>query len=146
MRVAPSSKPLSTAFRAKATKAKAGPIPSQDDRRRMQPIVEHHEEGGVRLTFPESEELAPPLFNIDHVDAGYDGKTVLSNVSAGGSIVRTVLLCWAPMAMASPPSSSFLRAVLKPLSGEVSKSGKLRVGYFAAAPGRRVGSECNAVA
>ena len=66
-------------FRAKATKAKQAQSRLKM-LERMQPIAEHHEEGSISLMFPEPEQLSPPLYSMDKVVIGYDGKSVLSNL------------------------------------------------------------------
>ena len=116
-------------FRAKASKAKQ----AQSRLRmieRMPPIVEHSEEGGVTLTFPETESLSPPLFNMDHVTVGYDGKPVLKNVSLRLDEDDRIALLGAN----GNGKSTFVKLLagkLNPMAGEVSRSGKLRIGYFA---------------
>ena len=116
-------------FRAKATKAKQAQSRLKM-LERMQPIAEHHEEAGVRLTFPETENLAPPLFNMDRVSVGYDGKPVLREISLRLDDDDRIALLGAN----GNGKSTFVKLLagrLQPLTGEVSKSSKLRVGYFA---------------
>jgi len=116
-------------FRAKATKAKQAQSRLKMIER-MPPIAEHSEEGGVRLTFPETESLAPPLFNMDHVTVGYDGKPVLKDISLRLDEDDRIALLGAN----GNGKSTFVKLLagrLKPMAGEVSRSGKLRIGYFA---------------
>jgi len=116
-------------FRAKATKAKQAQSRIKM-LERMPVVAEHHEEASINFSFPEIDSLAPPLYALNHVSIGYDGKPVLSNVSlrldnedrigilgANGNGKSTLV--------------KLLAGRLQPLSGDVSRSSKLRIGYFA---------------
>lgn len=116
-------------FRAKASKAKQAQSRIKM-LERMQPIAEHHEEASFDLSFPEIDMLAPPLYALDRVVVGYNGKPVLSNISlrldnedrigilgANGNGKSTLV--------------KLLAGRLAPMAGEVSRSSKLRIGYFA---------------
>jgi ATP-binding cassette subfamily F protein 3 len=96
----------------------------------MPVVAEHHEEGSINFSFPEIDELAPPLYALDRVAIGYNGKPVLSEISlrldnedrigilgANGNGKSTLV--------------KLLAGRLEPLAGEVSRSSKLRIGYFA---------------
>ncbi len=116
-------------FRYKATKAKQAQsrIKMLD---RMEPIPEHREEGSVTFAFPEPLQLAPPLYTADEVDVGYDGKAVLQKLSFRLDADDRIALLGAN----SNGKSTLIKLLagrLKPLAGKVSKSGKLRIGYFA---------------
>ncbi len=116
-------------FRAKASKAKQAQSRIKM-LEKMQPIAEHHEEGSISLMFPEPEQLAPPLINMDKVSIGYDGKAVLNNLSLRLDPEDRIALLGAN----GNGKSTFVKLLagkLEPLAGESSKSGKLRVGYFA---------------
>ncbi len=116
-------------FRAKATKAKQAQSRIKM-LERMQPIAEHQEEASIDFSFPEIDGLAPPLYALNRVSVGYNGKPVLSNISlrldnedrigilgANGNGKSTLV--------------KLLAGKLAPLSGDVSRSSKLRIGYFA---------------
>ncbi len=116
-------------FRAKASKAKQAQSRIKM-LERMPVVAEHHEEGSINFSFPEIDELAPPLYALDRVAIGYHGKPVLSEISlrldnedrigilgANGNGKSTLV--------------KLLAGRLEPLAGEVSRSGKLRIGYFA---------------
>jgi len=116
-------------FRAKATKAKQAQSRIKM-LERMQPIAEHQEESSIDLSFPEIDTLPPPLYALDRVAVGYNGKPVLSNISlrldnedrigilgANGNGKSTLV--------------KLLAGRLEPISGDVSRSSKLRIGYFA---------------
>ena len=71
-------------FRYKATKARQ----AQSRLRmleRMEPIAEHQDEAGITFDFPDPDQLAPPLYSMNAVSVGYDGKPVLAQpVAAAG--------------------------------------------------------------
>ncbi len=116
-------------FRAKASKAKQAQSRIKM-LEKMQPIAEHHEEGSISLMFPEPEQLSPPLVNMDRVAIGYSGKAVLSNLSLRIDTDDRIALLGAN-GNGKSTLIKLLASRLEPLSGECSKSGKLRVGYFA---------------
>jgi len=116
-------------FRAKATKAKQAQSRLKM-LEKMQPIAEHHEEGSISLMFPEPEQLSPPLISMDKVSIGYDGKAVLSSLSLRLDTDDRIALLGAN-GNGKSTLVKLLAGKLAPLSGEFSKSGKLRVGYFA---------------
>ncbi len=116
-------------FRAKATKAKQAQSRLKM-LERMQPIAEHHEEGSISFMFPEPEQLSPPLYSMDKVAIGYNSKPVLSNLSLRLDTDDRIALLGAN-GNGKSTLIKLLAGRLAQLSGEVSKSGKLRVGYFA---------------
>ena len=81
--------------------------------------------------FPQPEELKSPLITIDSVDAGYSpNKPVLRNLNLRIDHDDRIALLGAN----GNGKSTLVKLIsgrLKPLKGEVHKSGKLRVGYFA---------------
>ena len=116
-------------FRAKATKAKQAQSRLKM-LERMQPIAEHYEEGSISFMFPEPEQLLPPLYSMEKVAIGYNGRPVLSNLSLRLDTDDRIALLGAN-GNGKSTLIKLLAGRLPPLSGEVSKSGKLRVGYFA---------------
>ena len=117
-------------FRYKATKAKQAQS-RMKMLANMEPIPEHHEEGGgVTFEFPDPAALAPPLFVADGVDVGYDGTAVLSKLSFRLDADDRIALLGAN-GNGKSTLIKLLAGRLDPLAGQVSKSGKLRVGYFA---------------
>ena len=116
-------------FRYKASKAKQ----AQSRIRmleRMQPIAEHREEGAITFAFPDPEPLPPPLVSLDRVAIGYDGRAVLKNLLLRLDPDDRVALLGAN----GNGKSTLLKLLagrLPALAGDVVKSGKLRVGYFA---------------
>ena len=116
-------------FRYKATKAKQAQS-RMKMLANMEPIPEHHEEGGVTFDFPLPAALAPPLFVADNVDVGYDGRAVLNKLSFRLDADDRIALLGAN-GNGKSTLIKLLAGRLEPLAGSVSKSGKLRVGYFA---------------
>ena len=116
-------------FRAKATKAKQAQSRIKM-LERMQPIAEHHEEGSISLMFPTPEPLSPPLISMDRVAIGYNNKPVLNNLSMRLDPDDRIALLGAN----GNGKSTFVKLLagrLEAMAGDVSKSGKLRIGYFA---------------
>ncbi len=116
-------------FRAKATKAKQAQSRIKM-LEKMKPIAEHHEEGSISLMFPEPEQLSPPLVNMERVAIGYDGRAVLSNLSMRLDNDDRIALLGAN-GNGKSTLMKLLAGRLETMSGEFSKSGKLRIGYFA---------------
>ena len=116
-------------FRYKATKAKQAQsrMKMLD---RMEPIPEHREEGSVTFTFPEPLALAPPLFTAEDVDVGYNGTAVLEKLSFRLDTDDRIALLGAN-GNGKSTLIKLLAGRLTPLAGNVNKSGKLRIGYFA---------------
>ena len=115
-------------FRAKATKARQAQsrIKALE---RMEPIVGIVEENTPVFDFPSPEGLAPPLINLENVTAGYDGRAVLSRVNLRIDIDDRIALLGAN-GNGKSTLIKLLAGRLKPMAGEVRRSGKLRVGYF----------------
>ncbi len=97
---------------------------------RMEPIPEHQEEGGVSFAFPDPDHLAPPLYSMDRVAVGYDGKAVLNDLSLRLDEDDRIALLGAN-GNGKSTLMKLLAGRLAPLSGHVTRPDKLRVGYFA---------------
>jgi len=97
---------------------------------RMEPIPEHQEEGTVNFTFPEPEPLSPPLYSVDDVDVGYDGKAVLKKLSFRLDEDDRIALLGAN-GNGKSTLIKLLAGRLAPMSGHIQRSGKLKIGYFA---------------
>ncbi|TWT13016.1 ABC-F family ATP-binding cassette domain-containing protein [Reyranella sp. CPCC 100927] len=116
-------------FRAKASKAR------QAQSRiklleKMEPIVPIAEEVPVEFAFPSPDKLPPPLITMDRASVGYAADTpVLQKLDLRIDMDDRIAL----LGQNGNGKSTFIRLVadrLKPLSGTVRKSGKMRVGYF----------------
>ncbi len=115
-------------FRYKATKAKQ----AQSRLKmlaRLEPLSELLEERAPNFLFPAIAELPPPLYSFEQVSVGYDGTPVLNNISLRLDNDDRIALLGAN----GNGKSTFIKLLagaLSPLSGGVTKSSKLRVGYF----------------
>ena len=116
-------------FRYKATKARQAQSRLKM-LERMQPIPRHTEEGVVPFDFPQPEELPPPLYTIDNVSVGYDGRAVLSGLSLRLDADDRIALLGAN-GNGKSTLIKLLAGRLAPMSGYHHRSRKLRVGYFA---------------
>ncbi|MCB2106721.1 MAG: ABC-F family ATP-binding cassette domain-containing protein [Rhodobacteraceae bacterium] len=116
-------------FRAKASKAKQAQSRIKM-LERLQPIPEQRDDGAVNFDFPEPGALAPPIVAIDDVTLGYDGKAVLKKLSLRIDPDDRIALLGAN-GNGKSTLIKLLAGRLAPMDGDVSKSGKLRVGYFA---------------
>ncbi|HAT35832.1 MAG TPA: glycosyl transferase family 1, partial [Rhodospirillaceae bacterium] len=116
-------------FRYKASKAKQAQSRLKQ-LERMEPIPEHREERSVRFDFPEPARLAPPLLTLDSVDVGYDDKPVLRSLNLRLDDDDRIALLGAN-GNGKSTLIKLLAGRLQTLEGKQTKSGKLRVGYFA---------------
>jgi len=116
-------------FRAKATKA------AQAQSRlkmleKMTPITPPEEAQRQVFTFPEPEELSPPILNLDGVSVGYDDKAILKGLSLRVDQDDRIALL-GRNGEGKSTLSKLLAGKLKPMAGNMSRSSKLRIGYFA---------------
>jgi ATP-binding cassette subfamily F protein 3 len=116
-------------FRAKATKARQAQsrLKALEKLPALETVLEA---APTRFQFPEPARLAPPILALERVSVGYDGVPVLRNLSLTVDMDDRIALLGAN----GNGKSTFAKLVagrLAPLSGEVRRSGKLRVGYFA---------------
>ncbi|MES2984649.1 MAG: ABC-F family ATP-binding cassette domain-containing protein [Pseudomonadota bacterium] len=83
------------------------------------------------FNFPKPEELRSPLIVLDHVDAGYEtGKPILKNLNLRIDMDDRIALLGAN-GNGKSTLVKLLSGRLPQLMGDVTKSGKLKVGYFA---------------
>ena len=81
--------------------------------------------------FPEPGTMKPPLIRLDHIDAGYiKGKPVLRNLNLTINPGDRIALLGAN-GNGKSTLIKILSGRLAPMAGEIHKSGKLKVGYFA---------------
>ena len=116
-------------FRYKANKAKQAQSRLKM-LERMEPIAEEQREGGITFAFPDPKPLPPPLYSADNVDVGYDGTPVLNNVTIRLDSDDRIALLGAN-GNGKSTLVKLLAGRLAPMAGDISKSGKLRIGYFA---------------
>ncbi|MBK8907665.1 MAG: ABC-F family ATP-binding cassette domain-containing protein [Rhodospirillales bacterium] len=118
-----------TRFRYKASKARQ----AQSRLKmlaRMEPIPDDRDHDSVTFDFPEPDPLPPPLYGLDGVAVGYDGKAVLSGVSLRLDSDDRIALLGAN-GNGKSTLIKLLAGRLAPISGHVNRSRKLRIGYFA---------------
>ncbi len=117
-------------FRYKATKAKQAQSRLKM-LERMEPSPEHREQGTVSFAFPAPKPaLASPLYTTEDVSVGYDAKPVFENLSLRFDADDRIALIGAN-GNGKSTLIKLLAGRLQPMAGKVTKSGKLRVGYFA---------------
>lgn len=116
-------------FRYKASKAKQ----AQSRMRalaRMQPVAAAAVDEAITFSFPEPSPLPPPLLSLERVDAGYNGRAVLKGLSLRLDPEDRIALLGAN-GNGKSTLMKLLAGRLAPMSGDLARSGKLRVGYFA---------------
>lgn len=117
-------------FRAKASKARQAQSRLKAIEK-MDMVDAILAERAISFTFPEPEELPPPMITLDNVDIGYEaGKPILKNLNLRIDMEDRIALLGAN----GNGKSTFIKLLsgtLQPLKGQVNRSSKLRVGYFA---------------
>jgi ATP-binding cassette, subfamily F, member 3 len=116
-------------FKAKASKA----VQAQSRVKmleKMETITPPEEARKQVFTFPEPEELSPPIINIDGASVGYDGKAILRNLSLRIDQDDRIALL-GRNGEGKSTLSKLLAGKLAPMSGKMTQSSKLRIGYFA---------------
>jgi len=117
-------------FRAKATKAKQAQsrLKALEKMERLPDIVYDPE---IKFDFPEPEKLSPPLIVLDDVDVGYTASVpILKKLNQRIDEEDRIALLGAN----GNGKSTFAKLIagrLMPQKGEIRRSGKLKVGYFA---------------
>ncbi len=119
-------------FRYKASKARQAQSRLKAIAR-LKPIVAESadETLALSLSFPEPKPLAPPLITLDRVAVGYQpGRPVLSGLDLRIDPEDRIAL----LGVNGNGKSTFIKLLagrLLPMAGEMRRSGKLRIGYFA---------------
>ncbi len=116
-------------FKAKASKA------TQAQSRvkmleKMTPITAPEDAKKVVFTFPAPEELSPPIINLDLAATGYGGPPVLKRLSLRIDQDDRIALL-GRNGEGKSTLSKLLAGKLPATEGRVTRSGKLRIGYFA---------------
>ncbi len=116
-------------FRASATKARQAQARIKALARL--PVIDTVIEAApTRFAFPEPVQIAPPVLSLERVSVGYDGTAVLRGLSLSIDMEDRIALLGAN----GNGKSTFAKLIagrLAPMAGEMRRSGKLRVGYFA---------------
>jgi ATP-binding cassette subfamily F protein 3 len=116
-------------FRYKASKARQAQSRLKAIAK-LQPIAEMNSERVAPFRLGEPEELSPPLLALDEVSAGYDRRTVLSHMDLRIDPDDRIALLGAN----GNGKSTFAKLIsnrLQAMGGTITKSRKLRIGYFA---------------
>ncbi len=116
-------------FKAKASKA----VQAQSRVKMLEkltPITAPEEAKKVVFTFPEPEELPPPIINLDGAAVGYGGAPVLRRLSLRIDQDDRIALL-GRNGEGKSTLSKLLAGKLQASEGKISRSSKLRIGYFA---------------
>ncbi|MFV0492992.1 MAG: ABC-F family ATP-binding cassette domain-containing protein [Pseudorhodobacter sp.] len=116
-------------FRAKASKA----VQAQSRLKmleRMETITPPAEAAKQVFTFPEPEELSPPIVNLDGAGVGYGGPLVLRGLDLRIDQDDRIALL-GRNGEGKSTLSKLLADKLQPGAGRITRSRKLRIGYFA---------------
>ncbi|OHC54738.1 MAG: glycosyl transferase family 1 [Rhodobacterales bacterium RIFCSPHIGHO2_02_FULL_62_130] len=116
-------------FKAKASKA------AQAQSRvkmleKMETITAPEDAKKVVFTFPEPEELSPPIINMEGVAVGYGGPPILKRLSLRIDQDDRIALL-GRNGEGKSTLSKLLAGKLQPSEGKMVQSSKLRIGYFA---------------
>ncbi|WP_150525803.1 ABC-F family ATP-binding cassette domain-containing protein [Roseibium sediminis] len=117
-------------FRAKATKARQAQSRLKM-LEKMEPIAALTEESSRPIHFPNPEgRLSPPIIKMDKVSTGYDGKPILKNITLNIDTDDRIALLGAN----GNGKSTFAKLIsdrLPAMGGEMAKSSKLKIAFFA---------------
>ncbi len=116
-------------FRYKASKARQAQsrIKALERLPQIETVIE---DAPTRFDFPEPARIAPPILTLDRLAVGYDGVPVLRSVSVSVDTDDRIALLGAN-GNGKSTLAKLLAGRLEPLSGEIRRGPKLRVGYFA---------------
>jgi ATP-binding cassette subfamily F protein 3 len=97
---------------------------------RMQPIASMAEDPTLSFDFPSPDELKPPLVTLDLASVGYtEGKPILQRLNLRIDPDDRIALL-GRNGNGKTTLARLLAAQLTPMEGQMSASGKMRVGYF----------------
>ncbi len=116
-------------FRAKASKAKQAQARLKM-LERMETIRAPEDAARTVFTFPEPEALSPPILRLDGASVGYDGRAVLTKLDLRIDQDDRIALL-GRNGEGKSTLSKLIAGKLAAMSGTVTTSSKLRVGYFA---------------
>ncbi|GAA0301989.1 ABC-F family ATP-binding cassette domain-containing protein [Rhodovulum strictum] len=116
-------------FRYKASKARQAQARLKM-LERLEPIAAPEDAARTVFTFPEPEELSPPILAMEGAAVGYDGKPVLSRLTLRIDQDDRIALL-GRNGEGKSTFSKLLAGKLPALSGRVTRAARLRVGYFA---------------
>ena len=97
---------------------------------KMAPIAAMAEDPSLSFDFPSPDELRPPLVTLDLASVGYtEGKPILERLNLRLDPTDRVALL-GRNGNGKTTLARLLAAQLAPMAGEITASGKMRVGYF----------------
>jgi ATP-binding cassette subfamily F protein 3 len=97
---------------------------------KMEPIAAGVENAVAAFDFPTPEELSPPILRLEETSVGYDGKPILRDLSLRIDQTDRIALLGAN-GQGKSTLSKLLADRLTPMSGNLVRSSKLKIGYFA---------------
>ncbi|GAB4268795.1 MAG: ABC-F family ATP-binding cassette domain-containing protein [Pararhodobacter sp.] len=116
-------------FKAKASKARQAQSRVKM-LEKMTPITAPAEAARHVFTFPEPEDISPPIIAMEGASVGYGDRVVLRRLSLRIDQDDRIALL-GRNGEGKSTLSKLLAGKLPPMAGQVTRSGKLRVGYFA---------------
>ncbi|RMC32183.1 ABC-F family ATP-binding cassette domain-containing protein [Paracoccus siganidrum] len=116
-------------FRAKATKARQAQARIKM-LAKMEPITAPQDAKLHRFSFPQPEQLSPPILALDGVSVGYGSRAVLNRLTLRIDQDDRIALL-GRNGQGKSTLSKLLAERLAAMEGRVTRSSKLRVGYFA---------------
>ena len=116
-------------FRAKATKARQAQARVKM-LEKMEPITAPEEARLFRFSFPQPDQLSPPIVALDGVAVGYGGPAVLRRLNLRIDQDDRIALL-GRNGQGKSTLSKLLAGRLAPMEGRITASNKLRIGYFA---------------
>ncbi|WP_019644318.1 ABC-F family ATP-binding cassette domain-containing protein [Novispirillum itersonii] len=116
-------------FRAKASKARQAQSRIKM-LERMGPVISVIEERAITLEFPDPEPLSPPVIAVENGVVGYDGRAVLRKINLRIDQDDRIALLGAN-GNGKSTLAKLLTGRLALMDGDMRRSSKLRIGYFA---------------
>ncbi|MEM6408234.1 MAG: ABC-F family ATP-binding cassette domain-containing protein [Pseudomonadota bacterium] len=116
-------------FKAKASKAKQAQSRVKM-LEKMETITAPEDQARTVFTFPEPEELSPPIINTESASVGYGDRAVLSHLNLRIDQDDRIALL-GRNGEGKSTLAKMLSDRLKPIGGRLTASNKLRIGFFA---------------
>ncbi|WP_417261532.1 ABC-F family ATP-binding cassette domain-containing protein [Celeribacter sp.] len=116
-------------FKAKASKAKQAQSRVKM-LEKMETITAPEDAARVVFSFPEPEELSPPIINMEGTSVGYDGKAILQRLNLRIDQDDRIALL-GRNGEGKSTLSKLLSNRLDPMGGQIIRHNKLRIGFFA---------------
>lgn len=96
---------------------------------RFEPLSVLKQESNVKLSFPQAEDISPPMITMENASAGYGEKVVIRHLNYRIDPEDRIALL-GRNGNGKTTFANILAGSLKPLSGDVIHHPKLKVGYF----------------